>query len=96
MPTQLNVLITTGQGSGASNVTVIVPISAALQNLDSGNSSGQGQVATLNQTTGLWAGGQTGFSSVDVAVRNIFRAGGFTDGQGNWYDSAVIQKITSS
>jgi hypothetical protein len=96
MPTQLNVLITTGQGSGASNVTVVVPISAGLQTLDSGNSSNQGQVATLNQTTGLWTGGQTGFSSVDVAVRNMFRAGGFTDGKGNWYASGVIQQITSS
>lgn len=94
MPTQLNVLITTGQGSGAANATITVPISAALQNLDSGNSSGSGQVSQYNSTTGLWSGGQTGFSSVDVAVRNIFRAGGFTDGKGNWYGSAVIQSIT--
>jgi hypothetical protein len=83
-PTQLNVVITQNNSGTVTTSTVTVPIPAALQTLDSGNSSGQGQAAS-----------QTGVSSVDMLVRAIFRAGVFTDGAGNWYSAAVIQKITA-
>jgi hypothetical protein len=98
-PVPLNITVSqnAGGGIGGGNVSVIVvtvPISQGLQSLDSGNSSGAGQVSQLNSVTGIWSAGQTGFSSVDEAVRNIYRGGGFTDGQGTWYASGVIQKIT--
>ena len=90
MPTQLNVTLTI-----SGNPVVVVPISAGLQSLDSGNSAGQGQVATPNATTGIYSGGQTGFSSVDTAVRNIFRAGCFFVPSSNtWYAASAIQSIT--
>jgi hypothetical protein len=87
-PTQLNIVLTT-----SGNPTVNVSIPAGLANLDSGNTYGQGQVATLNATTGLYSGGQTGFSSIDILIRNIFRAGGFLATNGNWYSTSVIQSI---
>jgi hypothetical protein len=59
--------------------TVTVPISSALQSLDSGQQASQ----------------QTGFSSVDVSVRNIFRGGGFYDSVSTWYPSSAIMSITS-
>jgi len=86
-PVQLNVVI--AQNSGGSNggtvavSTIIVPLSTGLQSLDSGASGGQGV-----------ASGQTGYSAVDLAIRNIFKAGVFTDGAGNWYPVFAIQKIT--
>ena len=58
----------------------VVSIPAALQGLDS---------TTPGAT-------QTGFSSADIAVRNIFRAGGATDLAGNWYPAAAISKIVAS
>ena len=72
-PVQLNVTLTI-----SGNPVVTVPISAGLQALDSNNAGGQGQVASPNASTGIYSGGQTGFSSVDMAVRNIFRAGCFS------------------
>ena len=35
-------------------------------------------------------------SAADLAVRNIFRAGVFTDGAGNWYSAFQILKIVAS
>lgn len=79
MPSQLNVTLTI-----SGNPVVTVAISSALQALDSGNSSGAGIVS-----------GQSGFSSVDMAVRNIFRAGCFfVPSTSTWYSSAVIASIT--
>jgi hypothetical protein len=78
-PTQLNITLTI-----SGNPTVTVPISPGLQALDSGASGGQGQ-----------ASGQTGFSSVDTAVRNIFKASVFFVPSANiWYSAFVIQSIT--
>lgn len=57
-----------------------VPIPAALQGLDS---TTPGSV-------------QTGFSSADIAIRNIFRGGGATDLAGNWYPAVAISKIVAS
>jgi hypothetical protein len=92
MPTQLNVTLTI-----SGNPVVAVPISAGLQALDSNNAGGQGQVASPNATTGIYSGGQTGFSSVDMAVRNIFRAGCFfVPSTSTWYSSQTIQSITWS
>lgn len=34
-------------------------------------------------------------SAVDQAIRNIFRAHCFTDGQGNWYSAFQIVSITA-
>lgn len=84
-PTQLNVVITQNNAGTVTSPTIVVPIPAGLQTLDSGASSGQGV-----------ASGQTGYSSVDQVIRNIFRAGVFTDGLGNWYPAYLIQKITFS
>lgn len=78
-PTQLNIVITQNASGTLTTSTVVVPISAGLQALDS---------TTPGST-------QQGYSAVDIAVRNIFRAGGFTDGQGNWFPVFVIQKITA-
>ena len=78
-PTQLNVVITQNASGTITTSTVAVPISAGLQALDS---------TTPGST-------QQGYSAADVAIRNIFRAGVFTDGAGNWYSTSVIQKITS-
>ena len=72
-PTQLNILLT---GSGG---TIVVPIPAALQSLNS----------LQDAIT------QTGFNSVDSLIRSIFKAGVFTDGKGNWYPTAQIQSITA-
>lgn len=78
-PVQLNITLTT-----TGNPVVVVPISPGLQSIDSGASGGQGQAA-----------GQTGFSSVDIAIRNIFRAHVFFVPSSNtWYSAFVIQSIT--
>jgi hypothetical protein len=58
---------------------VNVPISSALQALDS-------------TTPGS---SQTGFSSVDIAIRNLFKSGVFTDGSGVWYSSHQIVSIVA-
>jgi hypothetical protein len=90
-PTQLSIVLANSLG------TVTVPIPASLQALDSGNSAGGGQVASPNATTGIYSGGQTGFSSVDILVRNIFRAGCFFVAASNtWYSAAQIESITWS
>jgi hypothetical protein len=89
-PSQLNITIVQNAGGATGGTltgsTVTVPISAGLQALDSGNSAGQGV-----------ASGQTGSSSVDLAVRNILRAGGFfVPSTNTWYPSSCIQSITWS
>ena len=84
-PVQLNVTIIQNNAGTITTSVITVPLPAGLTALDSGASGGQGQ-----------ASAQTGFSSVDIAVRNIFKAGVFTDGQGNYYPVGVIQKITWS
>jgi hypothetical protein len=84
MPTQLNVTIALNVSGTLTNSTVTVPISAGLQSLDSGASSGQGV-----------ASGQTGFSSVDEAVRNLFRGNCFfVPSAAVWYPTSVIQSVT--
>jgi hypothetical protein len=87
MPTQLNITVSVNAGGsiGGGNVsaqTVTVLIPAGLQTLDSNASGGQGQVSQ-----------QTGFSSVDIQTRNIFRAGGFLATNGVWYAVEQIQGI---
>jgi hypothetical protein len=78
MPTQLNIVLANSLG------TVVLPISAGLQAIDSGASGGQGV-----------ASGQTGTSSVDQAIRNIYRAGVFyVPASSTWYGSSQIQSIT--
>jgi hypothetical protein len=84
MPTQLNVVVALNVSGTLTNSTLTVPISAGLQALDSGNSGGQGV-----------ASGQTGFSCVDQAIRNIARAGCFfVPSTNTWYLTEVIQSIT--
>jgi hypothetical protein len=78
-PVQLNITLTI-----SGNPVVVVPIPAGLQALDSGAIGGQGQ-----------ASGQTGFSSVDTLVRNIFKARIFFVPASNiWYSAFVIQSIS--
>jgi len=98
-PSQLNITILQNSGGASGGTTtastVVVPIPQALQNLDSGNSGGSGQVQQFNSTTGLYSTGQTGFSSVDILVRSIFKAGVFfVPGSNTWYSSSTIQSIT--
>jgi hypothetical protein len=83
MPTQLNIVVTQNNGGTITTSTVTAAISSALQTLDSGNSSGGGQ-----------ASGQTGFSSIDLAIKNIFRAGVFLATNNIWYPVSVIQSIS--
>ncbi len=59
---------------------ISVSISPALQSLDSSTPGGQ----------------QTGFSSVDLSVRNIFKAKTFVDTQGRWWNASQILYITAS
>jgi hypothetical protein len=40
-------------------------------------------------------GQQTGFSAADQLVRAIFRAGVFTDSQGNWWPVSQITKLAA-
>jgi len=83
-PIQLNVVIIQNNGGTVTTSTVVVPISAALQALDSQNASGGGQAVQ-----------QTGFSAVDLAVKNIFRAECFfVPSTNTWYPISVIQNIT--
>jgi len=100
MPTSLSITVATNAGgTDGGNVTatvVTLTIPAALQSLDSGNSGGQGQVASYNSTTQMYSGGQSGYSSVDQAVRNIYRAGGFFSSTGIWYGIYQIQSISWS
>lgn len=101
MPTQLNITILQNSGGSSGGTTtssvVVVPIPSGLQSLDSGNSGGQGQVQQLNQVTGLWSIGQTGFSSIDILIRSIFKAGCFfVPSTNTWYSTFVIQGITWS
>ncbi len=35
-------------------------------------------------------------SASDLAIRNLFKAGVFTDGQGNWYSAFQILKVVAS
>lgn len=91
MPSQLNITVVVNLT--AQVVTLAIP--SSLVTLDSGNSSGAGQISQFNRTTGLWSTGQTGFSSVDELVRVISRAGGFFSG-GVWYPTSTIQSISWS
>lgn len=85
-PTQLNIVIVQYVGSTPTLSTVVVPLSASLQALDSQNATGSGQASQ-----------QTGFSAVDLAVRSVFRNRGFVVPSTNtWYPISVIQNITSS
>ena len=98
-PTQLNITIVQNAGGATGGTltgsTVTVPIPAGLQALDSNNSAGQGQVSQLNTSTGLWSTGQTGFSSVDILVRAILKAGTFfVPSTNTWYPASAIQNIT--
>lgn len=87
-PSQLNITLT-----ATGNPVVNVSIPPGLVALDSGNTYGQGQVQQLNATTGLWSTGQTGFSSIDILIRSILKAGGFNATNGNWYPVSAIQSI---
>jgi hypothetical protein len=78
-PSQLNIVITQNNAGTVTSPTIVVPIPAALQGLDS---------TTPGAT-------QSGYSAADQLIRTIFRAGVFTDNQGNWYPAEVIQKITA-
>jgi hypothetical protein len=80
MATKLIITYIPAGGSSSNAASVTVSIPAALQSLDSGQ---------LSST-------QTGFSGVDLAVRNIFKAGTFTDGAGNWYSASQILNIAAS
>jgi hypothetical protein len=82
MPTQLNVTIALNVTGTLTNSTVNVAISSGLQSLDSADSTSTGP-----------ASGQTGYSSVDLTVRNIFKAGVFLATNGNYYPTSVIQSI---
>jgi hypothetical protein len=99
-PTQLNIVLVINSTGTITNPTVVVPIPASLQALDSGNSIGSGQVSAFTPggpQGGTYSGGQTGVSSVDTLVRNIFRAGCFFVPSSNtWYSALVIQSITWS
>jgi hypothetical protein len=78
-PSQLNIVLTTG-----GNPTVVVPIPAALVTLDSNDTYGGGQAAS-----------QTGYASVDVLIRTIFKAGVFfVPSTNTWYPASIIQSIT--
>ena len=63
-----------------SGGTIVIPIPQALQTLNSAQD----------------ASTQTGYSAADQAIRSIFRAGVFTDGQGKWYAASQIASITAS
>jgi hypothetical protein len=82
MPTQLNIVVIQNNSGTVTTSTVNVAISAGLQAIDSGASSAQGV-----------ASGQTGTSSIDLSIRNIFKAGVFLATNGTWYPTSVIQSI---
>jgi hypothetical protein len=84
-PTQLNITIATAAlPSGLSN-PISVPIPAGLIAADSNAMGGQGQASV-----------QSGFSSVDTAIRNIFKQGGFFVTNSVWISAYFIQSITWS
>lgn len=78
-PSQLNIVITQNASGTITTSTIVVAIPQALQTLDS---------TTPGAT-------QSGYSAADQLIRSIFRAGCFTDNQGNWYPVENIQKITA-
>lgn len=87
-PTQLNIVVAVnGGGSNGGTVTVstvVLPIPSGLAAIDSNTAYGAGQASQ-----------QTGFSSVDILVRSIFKAGCFfVASSGTWYSSDQIQSIT--
>jgi hypothetical protein len=63
--------------TGTNVSPITITIPSSLQSLDSGQ----------------LAGGQSGFNSVDLSVRNIFRCGGFFDSAGVWYSASQISSI---
>jgi hypothetical protein len=77
MPSKLIITYIPVGGSSSNAASVTVNIPAALQNLDSGQ----------------LASDQTGFSAADIAIRNIFKAGTFVDGLGNWYSASQILSV---
>jgi hypothetical protein len=81
-PSQLNIVVSTSNGATVTTTTVTYPLSAGLQALDSGDQFGAGQAST-----------QSGFASVEAAIRNIYKAGYFTAGS-TVYGVNVIQSIT--
>jgi hypothetical protein len=86
MPSQLNITVALNVSGTLTNSVLVVPISAGLQALDSGNASGAGV-----------ASGQTGYSSVDEAIRNIARARCFfVPSTSTWYLTDVVQSISWS
>ena len=78
MATKLVIEYIPAGGSSSNAASVTVSISPALQSLDSGQS----------------ASSQTGFSAVDISIRNIFKVGVFVDGNGNWYSASQILSIS--
>ena len=83
-PSQLNITITQNNNGTVTTSTVIVPIPPALQGLDSGGESNQGQVSQ-----------QTGFSAVESLIRSIFSRGAFyVAATKTWYPAYLIQNIT--
>lgn len=84
MPSQLNITISTSNGATITTSTVVVPISASLQSLDSNDSYGGGQSSQ-----------QSGYSSVDAMVANITKRGGFWNSAATtFYPIGTIQSIT--
>jgi hypothetical protein len=66
--------------------TVSIPIAASLQALDSNAEGGTGPASQ-----------QTGFSSVQVAIANIFKAGFFVNpATGTRYSASQIESISWS
>jgi hypothetical protein len=85
-PSQLNITYATAALPAGVTNPIVIPIPAGLVALDSGASGGQGQVSA-----------QTGYSSFDQAVRNIFKAGCFFSPTLQiWFGAAFIQSITAS
>jgi hypothetical protein len=78
-PTKLVIEYIAAGGSSSNAASVTVSIPSALQALDSG------QLAST----------QTGFSAADIAIRNIFKAGTFTDGAGKYYPADQILSVSA-
>lgn len=77
MATQLKITYVGAGGSTSNTSSVTVNIPSALLALDSG------QLAST----------QTGFNAADVAIGNIYKAGRFADGAGNWFSASEILTI---
>lgn len=83
-PSQLNIAYASAALPAGVTSPISIPIPAGLIAADSGAIDGAGQ-----------AGTQTGFSSVDTAVRNIFKAGCFYSPTLKiWFSAYFIQSVT--